>query len=84
MKSASAADFESAIRNMDINNLKRFMRRMIEMRLQRQTFDPHFGTATDRFVDACRRISNDKTCSRLAGLIERLFAGAGLAFELAP
>ena len=84
MKSATASDFESAIRNMDINNLKRFMRRMIDMRLQRQTFDPHFGTATDRFVDACRCISNDKTCSRLAGLIDRLFAGAGLAFELAP
>jgi hypothetical protein len=83
MKSATASDFESAIRNMDIDKLKRFMRRMIDMRLQRQTFDPHFGTATDRFVEACRRISNDKTCSRLAGLIERLFAGAGLAFELA-
>jgi hypothetical protein len=83
MKSATASDFESAIRNMDIDKLKRFMRRMIEMRIQRQTYDPHFGTATDRFVEACRSISNDNTSSRLAGLIERLFTGAGLAFELA-
>lgn len=82
MKSATASDFESAIRNMDIDKLRRFMRRMIEMRLQRQTFDPHFGTATDRFIEACRSISNDKTSSRLAGLIQRLFAGTALASEL--
>lgn len=83
MKGAKAADFESAIRNMEIENLRRFMRRMIEMRLQRQAYDPHFGTATDRFVEACRTIANDPASSRLAGLIKRLFAGTALASELA-
>ena len=84
MKGATAADFESAIRGMDIEKLRKFMRRMIEMRLQRQTYDPHFGTATDRFVDACRTIANDPGSSRLAGLVKRLFAGTALASELLP
>lgn len=82
MKGAKAADFESAIRNMEIDKLPRFMRRMIEMRLQRQVYDRHFGTATDRFVEACRTIANDPASSRLAGLIRRLFAGTVLASEL--
>lgn len=82
MKGASAADFESAIRNMEIEKLRRFMRRMIEMRLQRQTYDPHFGTATERFVEACRTIANDSSSSRLAGLIKLLFARTALASEL--
>jgi hypothetical protein len=84
MKRATAADFESAIRNMEIEKLRRFMRRMIEMRLQRQTYDPHFGTATERFVEACRTIANDPSSSRLAGLIKLLFARTALASELLP
>ena len=84
MKSATAAAFETAIKNMEIETLRRFMRRMIEMRLQRRTYDQHFGTATERFVEACRTIANDPASSRLAGLIKRLFARTALASELAP
>ncbi len=82
MKGATAADFESAIRNMEIDKLRRFMRRMIEMRLQKQTYDAHFGTATERFVEACRTIANDAVSTRLAELIKRLFAGTALASDL--
>lgn len=84
MKRATATDFESAIRNMEIEKLRRFMRRMIEIRLQKQTYDQHFGTATERFVEACRTIANDPASNRLAGLIKRLFAGTALASELSP
>jgi len=82
MRQASAADFEATIREADLDKLRRFMRRMIEMRLQRATFDPHFGAATERFVEACRTIANDATSPRLAGLIKRLFDGTALAAEL--
>lgn len=85
LRRATAADFEAAIRDMeDMDNLRRFMRRMIEMRLQRDTYDPHFGTATERFVEACRTIANDAASPRLAGLIQRLFNGTALASELIP
>lgn len=83
MQRATATDFEVAIREMDdLDKLRRFMRRMMEMRLQRETYDPHFGTATERFVEACRTIANDTTSPRLAGLIQRLFSGTALASEL--
>lgn len=85
MRQATAADFETAIREMeDLDKLRRFMRQMIEMRLQRATYDAHFGTATERFVDACRTIANDASSPRLAGLIQRLFGRTALASELAP
>jgi hypothetical protein len=85
LRRATAADFEAAIREMeDLDKLRRFMRHMIKMRLQRATYDPHFGTATERFVEACRAIANDAASPRLASLIQRLFGGTPLASELAP
>ena len=84
MKRASAEDFEAAIRGVDIETLRRFMRRMIEMRLQRATYDAHFGTATQHFIEACRAISNDTTTPRLASLIKKLFERTALAAELTP
>lgn len=84
MRRATAADLEAAIRGMDIEKLRTFMRRMIEMRLQRQTYDPHFGTATERFVEACRTIANDAASPRLAGLIKALFERTALASEIDP
>lgn len=82
MKSATATDFELVIRNMDIDQLRRFMRRMIEMCLQRQNYDQHFGGATEQFLEACKAIANDPNSSRLAGLIKRLFSGTVLASEI--
>lgn len=82
MKRATAADFETAIRGMDIDKLRRFMRRMIEMRLQRATYDAHFGSATQHFIDACRAISNDSSTPRLAALIKNLLSSTALAAEL--
>lgn len=82
MQRATAADFDAAIRGMDIETLRRFMRQMIGMRLQRATYDAHFGTATQHFIDACRAISNDSSSPRLAALIKKLFAGTALAVEL--
>jgi uncharacterized protein YunC (DUF1805 family) len=84
MKRATAADFESAIREMDIEDLPKFMRRMIQMRLQRGTYDQHFGCATDYFMEACRHLANDQSAesARLAKLVKRLFVNTALAVEL--
>lgn len=84
MQRATAADFDAAIRDMvDLDQLRRFMRRMIEMRLQREMYDAHFGTATEHFIKACSNIANDESSPRLAGLIKRLFENTALAPELA-
>ncbi|MGD7196581.1 P-loop NTPase fold protein [Ralstonia pseudosolanacearum] len=84
MKRATAADFEMAIRQMDLDKLRKFMRRMMEMRLQRQQYDQYFGTATERFVEACRTIANDAASPRLAWLIKRLFEKTAIASDLLP
>ncbi len=86
MKRATAADFQSAIRTMNVEDLPKFMRRMIQMRLQRCTYDSHFGHATERFVEACRAIANDQApgSERLSSLIKRLFRGSAIEQELNP
>jgi hypothetical protein len=68
----------------DLEKLRRFMRQMMKMRMQRETYDSHFGAATERFVEACRAIAKDPASPRLAGLVRRLFNATPLAAELAP
>ena len=84
MKRATVADFEAAIRGMNVDSLPKFMRRMIQMRLQRDTYDPHFGRATEHFMEACRVIATDTSpeSARLAKLIKRLFAKTALVNEI--
>lgn len=85
LRQATAADFEAAIREMeDLDKFRRFMRQMINMRIQRATYDPHFGKATEHFVEACRTIANDAGSPRLASLVKRLFGETPLASELSP
>ena len=84
MKAATAADFEATIRSLDVDDLRYFMRRMLEMRRQRQNYDPHFGSATELFVEACRNIANAPGPSRIGSLVKRLFDDARMSAELAP
>lgn len=82
MKTATAAEFESTIRSLGVDDLRFFMLHMLGMRIQRQTYDPHFGMATDRFVEACRNIVSDKASGRLGTLIKRLFKDEKLESEV--
>jgi hypothetical protein len=78
MKSATTQDFEEAIRRLDVRRLQVFMRRMLEMTGHRDGYREHFGDATVRFADACRKIAVDPHSGRLGALIKGLFSGAGL------
>ncbi|WP_343718981.1 P-loop NTPase fold protein [Achromobacter dolens] len=84
LSTATTSEFESEIRTMDISHLERFMPRMLEMVLKRQTYDPHFGSATEHFVEACKSIIHDPTAGRLARLIQRIFEDAGLSLDMPP
>jgi len=80
---ASVEDFEAAIRDMeDLRMLGKFMRQMIKMRINRAAYDPHFGTATEHFVQACRTIANDSSSPRLANLVMELFKKTSIESEL--
>lgn len=84
MQRASTDDFESAIRSLDADGLRTFMRHMITIVLRRKDYDQHFGQATDRFMDACRRIVNQPRgkSDRLPQVIRRSFEKTSLATEL--
>lgn len=78
LKAATAQEFESIIRTSEVDDLRLFMNKFLEMCVQSGTYVQHFGFATDRFIDACRNIYNDPTVPRLAKLIEILFKSSKL------
>lgn len=74
MKAATVADFQNTIRDIGIDDLRMFMRRMLEMTMQPGGYREHFGHATDRFVEACKNLAQDPDTGRLGKLITKLFA----------
>lgn len=84
MKAATVADFEAAIKTIDIKGLRLFMRRMLEMTMQPGGYREHFGHATDRFAEACKNIAQDPNSGRLGKLIKKLFADSKLSHLVEP
>lgn len=84
MKSASVQEFETTIKSLDIDDLRMFMSRCLTLCVQRATYQQHFGTAMDHFVEACRKICADPNSGRLSDLIKLLFKDAKLELELNP
>lgn len=82
MKSASVLDFEATIKSLDTEELRLFMCRFIDLYLHRGTYEKHFGTAMDHFVEACRNICTDPNSGRLGDLIKLLFIDTKLEEEL--
>jgi hypothetical protein len=82
MRAATIQDFESTIRNLEIDDLKPFLIQMLDMRISRQNYDPHFGSAIDHFVQACRVIAHDPNSKRLGLLLRALFDDAKLGADL--
>ncbi|KVL65421.1 hypothetical protein [Burkholderia ubonensis] len=82
MKNATALDFELTIRRSSMDDRAFFLKHMIRMRNERRNYDPHFGNATERFVNACQAILSAPEPDRLARLIRRVVAGTPLGREL--
>jgi len=73
LQRASVEDFKSAIRNLDVAELRGFMRKMLELTVSKADYRSHFGEAMDRFVESCRQIVANEPTSRLSRLISALF-----------
>ena len=84
LKAATVQDFEAIIRTLEVDDLRLFMCRFLEMCVQPGSYVQHFGTATNRFMDACKNIYDDPTVPRLAKLVETLFKSSKLEAHLAP
>lgn len=82
LKSATVHDFKVAIRTLDIDKFKLFMSQLIEMCRQPSAYSEHFGTATERFINACNEICSDPGAGRLGKLIRALFEDAKLLSRL--
>lgn len=82
MRAASVKDFETTIKSLDPSDLRLFMCRFIDMSVQNENYEKHFGTAVDHFILACRSICLDTESGRLSGLIRRLFKDAKLELVL--
>ncbi|WP_197092535.1 hypothetical protein [Burkholderia lata] len=65
MKNATALDFASTIRQSRMGERAFFLKHMIRTRNERQNYDPHFGNATERFVNACQAILCAPSSDRL-------------------
>jgi len=83
LQSASVEDFESTIRAIEPQELRRFMRKMLDLCVHRTAYLTHFGSAMDRFAEACRKIVAGDPESRLAQLIVSLFKSFKIEHELA-
>ena len=82
MRAAMPRDFEATIKSLDADDLKLFMLRFLDMCVHRSTYQAHFGSATDHFIEACGNIYSDPGSGRLGGLIKLLFKDAKLESEL--
>jgi len=83
LQAATAPEFEAIIRTLEVDDLRLFMARFLDMCAQPGTYAQHFGSATTFFMDACRNIYNDPTVPRLANLVEVLFKDSKLESHLA-
>jgi len=84
MKSATVADFEQAIKTLDIPDLRIFMRKMLELCTQEQHYQSQFGSAMAHFTEACRTIAQAPNSGRLGTLVQELFSYAKLSGKLIP
>ena len=84
MKTVTTAEYRATIEAHTGEELKLLLLQSVHFCENRKTYDPHFGAATQSFLDACRNICVDNACPRLVRIIEGLFAEAKLSSHLAP
>ncbi|MBN3846094.1 NTPase KAP [Paraburkholderia sp. Ac-20342] len=84
MTSATVQDFEVAMKTLEGDGFKHFVCRCVDMCMHRRTYDSHFGTALDHFIEACRNICADPAQRRLSRTLRMLFEDAKLQAVLPP
>ncbi|WP_177229230.1 P-loop NTPase fold protein [Dyella sp. OK004] len=82
MRGSTVHDHEMTIKSLEVEEFKLFMSAMIDMCVNSATYIKHFGSAMDRFTEACRNICSDPNSGRLAQIIRLLFDDAKLASAL--
>lgn len=60
------------------------MVKMLDLYIHKQTYEKHFGSAMDNFVQACRNIAQNPSSGRLGKLLKILFDDSKLTNLLDP
>ncbi len=84
LRSATVGDMEATILNSSMEETKTFMIKMLDLCINKQNFEKHFGQASENFTQACRNIVQGQANPRLAKLIKMLFADSKLGDQLDP
>lgn len=84
LRNAIAQDFEATMNALEVDDLKLFLCQCVDMCVHRSTYETHFGSALDYFVEACRNICAAPNQRRLGHLIKLLFQDAKLEAALNP
>jgi hypothetical protein len=79
LREATAATFETEIKQLSGDDLKLFIHHNIDLYINRATYESHFGDAMRNFVAACRAICYENSNPRLSRTIRLVFDGAKLA-----
>lgn len=84
MKRATAREFEDSMQSLKGNDFKLFMLKNLDILEHRATYEPHFGEASQRFLEACRSVVSTNANPRLARVVRQLFAESKVARALEP
>lgn len=82
LRAATPESYEQAIKSLVGQDLKKFMRKNIDLYVRRSGYETDFGDAMEHFGTACRSICNEDESSRLSRLIRLLFNHAKIAWVL--
>jgi len=78
LKGATAELFETEIKRLSGADLRLFMGKLVEMHVQRSSYENHFGDFSWAFVAACQKICYENANPRLSNTIRMLFRNEGL------
>ena len=82
MRGATVQDMERLIRELPADQLRSFIAKMMDLSANMEMYRPHFGSAMDNFLEACRVIVRDPQAGRLPTLLRDVFSGTTLADQL--
>lgn len=82
MRSTTAAQIEEAIRVASGRDLRVLLLQGMEFIRNRATYEKHFGSGVQGFLDACKSICAQEPDSRLSGILHQLFVDAGMGERL--
>jgi hypothetical protein len=83
-QSATVHDMEIIIRKGAIPDMRFFLAKMLDLCTNKESYERHFGSAMDNFIQACKNIAQDPQSGRLGKLVEKLFADSKLESLLEP